>query len=70
MDHVHDEYGKPIRVTSLRQLQAAESRYNFASVVGNMDDANVNTPPQQRKIQVADLYPFKFNRRLADEQRR
>ena len=70
LEHIYDEAGKPIRVTSLRQLQAAESRYNFASVVGNMDAANVDTPPQQRHMEVADMYKFKFNRRMADEHRR
>jgi transcription initiation factor TFIIIB Brf1 subunit/transcription initiation factor TFIIB len=70
LEHCHDEYGKPIRVTSLRQLQAAENRYGFASVVANMDDANVNTPPQQKRMEVADMYQWKFNRRMADEHHR
>ena len=70
LDHVFGDDGKPIRVTSLRQLNAAEHRYGFASVVANMDAANVNTPPQQKRMEVADMYQWKFNRRMADEHHR
>src|SRR5271156_6138989 len=46
IQHVHDEHGKPIHVTSARQLGEAEQRYNFASVVRNMDAKNFDAPPQ------------------------
>lgn len=70
LDHISTEDGAKLRVTSLRQLQAAESRYNFASVVANMDAANVDTPPQQKRMEVADLYKWKFDRRQADAHKR
>ena len=65
LDHVHDEYGKKVRVTSLRQLQEAEKRYNFASVVANFDDSHVNDAPQQKVFSVADVYRSKFVGRRA-----
>ncbi len=60
LDHIHDERGHKVRVTSLRQLQEAEKRYNFASVVANYDARNVDTPPQQKVFGVSDVYKTKF----------
>jgi hypothetical protein len=54
LEHVHDEFGKPVRVTSRRQLQQAEKRYNFRSVVGNYLEENFDKPPQQRKMSPID----------------
>lgn len=48
LDHVHDEAGQPVRVTSLRQLRAAEQRYHFRSVVANQDASNFDTPPEHK----------------------
>jgi hypothetical protein len=48
LTHVHDELGQPVRVTSLRQLRAAEQRYHFRSVVANQDAANFDTPPEHK----------------------
>ncbi len=45
LDHAHNELGQPIQVSSLRQLRAAESRYNFKSWVANTDAKNFDTPP-------------------------
>ena len=61
IQHVHDEHGKPIRVTSARQLGEAEQRYNFASVVRNMDAKNFNAPPQARKQGIKETYQRKFH---------
>jgi hypothetical protein len=60
LDHIHGEDGKPIRVTSSRQLSAAEQRYNFASVVRNMDSQNIDRAPVQKPMTVGDIYRRKF----------
>lgn len=44
LEHVHDEQGKPVRVTSLRQLREAEKRYGFRSLVANSDEKNFDKP--------------------------
>lgn len=44
LDHVTGEDGKPVRVTSLRQLREAEKRYGFRSVVANSDEKNFDNP--------------------------
>jgi len=46
LTHVHDESGKPLRVTSKRQLLAAEKRYGFRSLVANYNSENFDKPPQ------------------------
>ncbi len=56
LEHVHDEYGKPVRVTSMRQLQEAEKRYHFSSVVLAQDAANIDRAPQQKALTVRDVY--------------
>lgn len=61
MDHVHDEFGKPLRVTSLRQLREAEQRLHFRSVVANEDSQNFDTPP---RAEHGDLF-----KRMSDENR-
>lgn len=55
LEHVHDEQGRPLRVTSSRQLREAEKKYHFRSVVAHTDEANFDKPPQQQK---GDLYDF------------
>ena len=49
LDHVTDESGQPVEVTSLRQLQQAERRYKFRSLVANEREADFNNPPQHRQ---------------------
>jgi hypothetical protein len=49
LDHVHDEFGSPLEVTSLRQLQAAEKQYKFRSLVANEREADFDKPPQHRQ---------------------
>ena len=56
LEHVHDEHGRQVRVTSSRQLAEAEKRYNFASVVRNMDSVRINDAPQQKVFTVRDFY--------------
>lgn len=63
IEHISDEAGNKLRVTSLRQLQEAEKRYSFASVVANFDAANVDDPPQQKVFSVRDMYREKFAQR-------
>jgi hypothetical protein len=50
--HIHGDDGKPIRVTSLRQLREAEKKYNFVHRVANYDGENINIPEQQRVYNV------------------
>jgi hypothetical protein len=54
IDHVVTEEGKPLRVTSRRQLEAAEKRYHFRSLVAHTDSANFDKPPQDK---LAALHP-------------
>ena len=62
LDHCHDEFGQKIHVSNLRELSAAEKRYGFQSCVLNNDAQNFDDPPQQRRIEVGDLYKRKFSR--------
>lgn len=48
LEHIHDESGKPVHVTSLRQLREAEKRYHFSHRVANYDGENINIPEQQK----------------------
>jgi hypothetical protein len=54
LDHVHDEYSNPVRVTSLKQLQDAEKRYGFRSLVANVDSSDHNKPPQLQPKSLAE----------------
>lgn len=54
LDHVLDEENKPVRVTSRRQLEQAEKRYNFRSLVAHTMSENFDKPPQQRKMNAID----------------
>jgi hypothetical protein len=49
LEHAHDELGNPVEVTSLRQLQEAEKRYKFRSLVANERSADFDKPPQHRQ---------------------
>lgn len=60
LNHVNDEFGKPLRVHNLRELSAAEKRLGFQSVVLNSDAQNFDDPPQQRRIEMRDVHNWKF----------
>lgn len=60
--HIHDEHGEPVRVTSSRQLAEAEKRFNFSSVVRNMEQKNFDAPPQARRQGITETYQRKFRR--------
>jgi hypothetical protein len=60
-DHVADELGGHLHVSSIRELEAAEKRLGFQSVVLNSDAQNFDDPPQQREVTVSDLVKRKFS---------
>lgn len=62
-DHVADEFGQHLHVDSIRQLEAAEKRLGFQSVVLNSDAQNFDDPPQQKPIDVAQIHNWKFSDR-------
>lgn len=70
LDHVHDESGQPVRVSSVRQLREAEKRYNFRHHAANMDQANWDKPPQAPSGSIQDnikwLHPELAERMLKD----
>lgn len=63
LQHVHGFDGKPLHVENLRQLSRAEETYGFQSCVLSRDQQNFDDPPQQRKLDVADIHRFKFSNR-------
>lgn len=63
LQHVHGEDGKPLRVTSSRQLGAAEQKFNFSSVVRNMNESNFDAPPPARRQGIGETYHRKFSKR-------
>jgi len=62
LDHVRNGDGQKVRVTSLRELRQAESKFNFEHVASNNDRANWDKPKQQPAYQVADHYQPRFPR--------
>jgi hypothetical protein len=62
LNHIHDEKGQPVRVTSSRQLAEAEVRFNFSSCVRNMEQKNFDAPPQARRQGIGETYQRKFDR--------
>lgn len=60
LQHAHDEFGKPLQVSSVGQLSRLESRYGFEHVVLNYDGSSQNDPPQQRPVTMERLYQRKF----------
>lgn len=50
LDHCLDDQNRPVRVTSRRQLEQAEKKYHFKSLVANQWEENFDKPPQQRKM--------------------
>lgn len=60
LQHVHDDDGRPLRVTSMRQLEAAQSKYHFNHIPTNMDRGNWDSPKQQKFTTVSDRYKRRF----------
>jgi len=61
LEHIHVD-GKPLRVTSSRQLAKAEVEHNFIHVARNMDQCRMDDAPQQKVFTVGDVYKRKFGR--------
>jgi hypothetical protein len=61
--HVNDEFGRHLKVDSIRELERAEKRLGFQSVVLNSDAQNFDDPPQQKPINMADIHQWKFSDR-------
>lgn len=59
-DHVADEFGNHLEVHSIRELERAEKRLGFQSVVLNSDAQNFDDPPTQQKIDMASVHNWKF----------
>ena len=60
LSHIYGDDGKPLRVTSRRQLEEAQQKYHFNHIPTNMDRANWDSPKQQRVYNVGDRYRRKF----------
>ena len=56
IDHVIDDHtGKPLRVTSARQLREAEKRLHFRSLIGHTAEADFDKPPQGESRSIAEI---------------
>lgn len=64
LDHVRDEHGKKVTVNSVKELRAAEKRYNFSLACATNDNGNVDEPPQHESWagDIRHGYQKKFNR--------
>jgi hypothetical protein len=64
LDHVKDERGQKVTVNSLKELRAAEKRYNFALAVASDDGGTAAAPPQHEAWagNLGASYDKKFNR--------
>lgn len=60
-DHVNDEFGHKLRVHNIRELEAAQNRLGFQSVVLNSDAQNFDDPPQQRRVDMASLHSWRYS---------
>lgn len=77
LEHVITEDGKPLHVTSKRQLLEAEKKYHFRSLVAHTDEANFDKPPQTEKRNLNQMftdtnrwmYPETAKRMLKDFER-
>ena len=61
LNHVHDEFGKPLRVHSIKELSAAEKRLGFQSVVLNKDAQNFDDAPQQPRVDMARVHNWRYS---------
>ena len=59
--HVNDEFGQKLKVHNIRELEAAEKRLGFQSVVRHSDAQNFDDAPQQKKVDMASLRNWKFS---------
>lgn len=55
IETVTGEDGKPLRITSRRQLHEAEKKYHFRSTVGHMDEANFDQIPRKPQKTISDV---------------
>lgn len=62
LDHIHNERGEKVVVSSIRQLREAEKRHGFVHHASNMSKRDWGNAPQQRRYTIADLYQRKFQR--------
>lgn len=64
LQHVRDENGNKVTVNSIKELRAAEKRYNFALAVASDDGGKADAPPQHESWagNIAHKYEKKFNR--------
>jgi len=60
LDHIHDERGQKVRVTSIHQLREAEQRYGFKHHLANQSSEHFDIPPTHRPQTVLDRYERKF----------
>lgn len=60
-DHVHDAFGNKVKVENIKQLEQAQKTYGFQSVVLNADAQNFDDPPQQRRLEVADIHRWRHS---------
>lgn len=60
-DHVADSFGNHLEVSSIRQLEAAEKRLGFQSVVLNSDAQNFDDPVQQAPVDMAKIHRWKYS---------
>ncbi len=62
LDHIFDERGQKVRVTSIHQLREAEKRFGFKHHVANMEEKHFSVAPAHRATTVGDHYQRKFAR--------
>ena len=60
-DHVNDEFGNKLHVENIRQLEAAQNRLGFQSVVLNADAQNFDDPPQQKRVDMASVHNWRYS---------
>lgn len=49
LEHVHDDAGQPLRVSSLRQLDQAQRQHHFQHWATSADSVNIDKPPSHRQ---------------------
>jgi hypothetical protein len=71
-DHVADEFGHKLHVSNIRELERAEKRLGFQSVVLNSNAQNFDDPPQQPVVDMAAAHRWKYSseRRYRESQGR
>jgi hypothetical protein len=59
--HVNDEFGKKLHVSSIGELERAQKRLGFQSVVLNSDAQNFDDPPQQERVDMARVHNWRHS---------